>query len=171
MKNLLRHPAYQEVEKALRREVWELAGFGAFFFMTGLLLIMLSPKYHFGLLILGILVLSPAVYLFLKAIQNYKIQESDIIKTLNNNSKDIVWVYPFVTQVMPFGISLYERCYIIMKTVDGKELSFKVPVRKKKLLLSWLKRLVPQARFGFSKERETLYGQSPESFLNKNWDK
>lgn len=171
MKNLLRHPAYFEVEKALKREVWELVGIGIFFFVSGFALILLSPIYHYALLIIGILLLSPAIYLFLKAIQNWDIQQSEVIDCLQNQTKKIVWVYPFVTQVTPFGISLFDRCYIIMKTTDGQEYSFKIPVRKKKLLISWTKRLMPHAQFGFSKERETLYAQSPESFLNRNWEK
>ena len=171
MRSLLRHPAYHVVEKAIRRELWELVGFGAFFFMSGFVFILLSPTYHFGFLILGLILMGPGVYLFLKAFQNWDIEDSEIIQTISNDTKNVIWVYPYVTQVMPFGISLFDRCYIIMKTLDGKELAFKVPVRKKKLLLNWLKRLIPHARFGFSKERETLYGQSPESFLNKNWDK
>ena len=171
MKKLLRHPAYFEVVKALKREIWELISIGSIFFVSGFMLVMLAPKYHYSLLILGILLISPSIYLFLKAFQNWDVQKSDVLDCLQNHTKKIVWVYPFVTQVTPFGISLFDRCYIVIKTTDGEEFSFKVPIKKKKLLLNWAKRLIPHAQFGFSKERETLYGQSPESFLNKNWDR
>jgi len=170
MSNLLRHPAMKEIEKALKREVWEMLLIGVLFLVGGVALMYLSKSTNIFIGIIGLLSLAPGFILFYQAFQIQDIEKSQVIIALRDNRKGIVWIYPFVTQVMPFGISLFNRCYIILKMDDGSECSFKISTKKKKLLLNYLKRLLPHVRFGFSKERETLYGESPESFLNKNWD-
>ena len=171
MNSLLRHPAMKEIEKALKREVWEMLVIGVMFLIGGVFLMYLSKTTYFFLGIIGFLLLAPGLYLLYKTFQNQDLESSQVIRALRDKRQSIVWIYPFVTQVMPFGISLFARCYIIMKLADGTECSFQIPIKKKKLILGWLKRLLPHVRFGFSKERETLYGESPESFLNRNWDK
>lgn len=171
MNSLLRHPAMKEIEKALKRELREMLVIGVLFLVGGVLLMYLSKTTYFFFGIIGFLALVPGFYLFYKTFQNQDIESSPVIRVLRDKRPTIVWIYPFVTQVMPFGISLYTRCYIIMKLADGSECSFQIPIQKKKLILGWLKRLLPHVRFGFSKERETHYGESPESFLNRNWDK
>lgn len=171
MSNLLRHPAMKEIENALKREVWEILVIGVLFICGGVALMYLSKSTNILFGFVGLLMLCPGFYLFYKAFQIQDIEKSQVISALRDNRKNIVWIYPFVTQVMPFGISLFNRCYIIIKMADGTECSFQIATKKKKLILNWLKRLLPHVRFGFSKERETLYGESPESFLNRNWDK
>jgi len=98
-------------------------------------------------------------------------EQSPILQLLRNEQGRIVWVYPFITEVMPFGISLFKRCYIIIKLDDGEEHSFIIRMKEKKLLLKWMKRLLPHVTFGFSKDREARYGISPESFLDRDFRK
>lgn len=169
MENLIRHPAFQIVMNSVVREI-RLVFFLSFFaLVAGTCLLMISLKQGMLFAFLGAILVGIAGWLYFQYREIQDPEHSPIIKVLRNEQRRIVWVYPYITEVMPFGISLFKRCYIIMKLDDGEEHSFIIRMREKKLLLKWMKRLLPHTTFGFSKDREARYGNSPERFLDNGF--
>lgn len=169
MENLIRHPAFQIVLNSVIREARQVLYLSSFAMTFGVALLMISLK--FGMLFagLGAILLILSGWLLYQHNQLKDPEKNPVIQLLRHKKERIVWVYPFITEVMPFGISLFKRCYVIIKLSDGEELSFIINLKEKKLLLKWMKRLLPQAKFGFSKNRENRYGSGPESFLDQEW--
>lgn len=171
MENLIRHPAFQIVVNSVVREI-RLVFFLSFFALcAGTALLMVSLKYGILFAFLGSILVGISAWLYFQYREIQDPEKSPIIKALREEQGQIVWIYPYITEVMPFGVSLFKRCYIIIKLDDGAEHSFIIRMKEKKLLLKWMKRLLPHTTFGFSKDREARYGISPESFLDRNFRK
>lgn len=169
MQKLTRHPAKKIVERAISNEVRQLLHLGVWVMALGLFMIGRTFSSNPALAGIGFMFVGVSIYMLSQWHQLRKVKESPVLDALLKNPRKIVWVYPFITQIMPFGIELFKRSHIIMKLNDGQELSFRIKLKDQKLLLHWLKRLLPHAKFGYSQDKFTRYGQSPESFLNDEW--
>ncbi len=84
---------------------------------------------------------------------------------LNDDPRQIVWVYSISTQTMPFGFHLWDAGTMYFKLVDGDEISVNLPVRKLKMVAKFLNRLLPHASFGYSDERQAMFDNDPKSLL------
>lgn len=169
MQNLTRHPARKIVEQAVEGEARQLLNLGVSVLAIGLFMIGRTILTHPMIAAFGMLFIGASCYLLIQWNQLRKVTHSPVLHALLKTPRRIVWVYPFITQVMPFGIELFKRCHIIMKLNDGQELSFRIKLKDQKLLIHWMKRHLPHAKFGYSQDKFERYGQSPESFLNDEW--
>ena len=84
---------------------------------------------------------------------------------LNENPRQIVWVYSVTTQTMPFGFHLWDAGTMYFKLLDGDEISVNLPVKKLKMVSKFLNRLMPHASFGYSEERRAQFEKDPKLLL------
>ena len=84
---------------------------------------------------------------------------------LNENPKQIVWVYSITTQTMPFGFHLWDTGTMYFKLLDGDEITVGLPTKKLKMVSKFLNRLLPHASFGYSEERQAQFEKDPKLLL------
>ena len=82
---------------------------------------------------------------------------TNLIKIIDENPAFIVWVYTLETNLMPFGFKVNDKGLIYFKLRNGDEISVKMPAKHLKLVSRFLNRLLPEAMFGFSKEKLEKY--------------
>ena len=84
---------------------------------------------------------------------------------LNNDTRQIVWVFSITTQTMPFGFHLWDAGTMYFKLADGDEITMNIPVKKLKVVSKFLNRLLPHASFGYSEERQAQFESDPKLLL------
>ncbi|HMQ49364.1 MAG TPA: hypothetical protein PKA00_16755 [Saprospiraceae bacterium] len=152
-----RHPAFQLLAAALRREKrMELVLYLALA-LTGIHLCIFFWPSNFYLCLVGSLVFAGGLY----ALIRLKQQDHELLHLLDQEPEKIVWVYSVVTHRQPFGIQLFQSGTLYFKLMDGNEISVVLPPSKLKLVSRFLNRLLPHASFGYSPERAALYKRDP----------
>ncbi len=162
-KRLLRHPGIQILQRAMRRErYWQLAAFSAMLVMG---LVCCCFAFHNNALI-TIAGLTFSVLSITALYHLYPNREENLLMyLLENQPKQIVWIYTVLLQRMPFGISLNQSCIIHFKLLEGDEMTVVIPIRYNKLVSKTLSRLLPHCTFGYTIEREHQFQKSPASLL------
>ncbi len=90
---------------------------------------------------------------------------SRLIVLLRYHPRQIVWVYSVVTERAPFGFRFSRTGTMYFKLIDGDELTVSLPARHLKLVSKLLNRLLPHASFGYSRDREAKFQESPKMLL------
>ncbi|MEM7572012.1 MAG: hypothetical protein AAF433_03885 [Bacteroidota bacterium] len=81
---------------------------------------------------------------------------------LKDSPEEVVWVYTLVTQRLPFGLAFSHSSLLCLVLQDGEQLSISIPTQQLKLVSKTLNRVLPNAEFGYSKERAEQYlGEDP----------
>jgi uncharacterized SAM-binding protein YcdF (DUF218 family) len=115
----------------------------------------------------------PIIYFGIKnswgALKVQKVEESQLMKMLVQNPKQIVWVYSVVTNRMPFGFQFSKNGIMYFKMIDGKDFSVGMPEKDLKVVSRFLNRLLPHATFGYSEEKEKRYLENPELLVRSNY--
>ena len=95
-----------------------------------------------------------AAYLFFQA----KLRgTSKVIYELTHHPKDILWVYSFVYQRMPFGFQMSSKGLMYFKMTNNREICVALPSKDLKMVSRFLNRVLPHAMFGYSKEKAAQY--------------
>ena len=76
---------------------------------------------------------------------------------LREEPEDIVWVYGMVTERMPFGFRLGTMATLHLVDRDGDMHCFGIRPNELKLVTKTLNRVLPEAEFGYTEERELRY--------------
>jgi hypothetical protein len=76
---------------------------------------------------------------------------------LREHPEQFVWVYTLVTQRMPFGLDIMQGGVLYLFTEKGEMHDFALPADKLLLVSKTLNRLLPNAEFGYTPERELKY--------------
>lgn len=84
---------------------------------------------------------------------------TNLFGIINQNPTKIIWVYTLETNLMPFGFKVQDKGLIYFKMIDGEEISVKLRAKDLKLVSRFLNRLLPDAMFGFSEEKQTRYNE------------
>ena len=81
---------------------------------------------------------------------------------LKDSPEEVVWVYTMVTQRLPFGLAFGRSSLLCLVLQDKEQLSVSIPTNKLKLVSKTLNRVLPNAEFGYTKERAEHYlGEDP----------
>ncbi len=164
---LYRHPAMRELESAVRREgqLQFLACLGILLFGMALTAVFFRTSVLMTILGLGIFVIG--IKVVFEAGENMRLDQNRLLVVLRDQPEKIVWVFTMVTERMPFGFRFMRSGLLYFKLSNGDQFSVSLPTRKLKLVSKFLNRLLPHATFGYSKERDRQYQQSPEMLRRK----
>ncbi|MBK7871726.1 MAG: hypothetical protein IPJ74_14140 [Saprospiraceae bacterium] len=162
-KRLLRHPGIRLLHRAMRRE--QYLQLGAFGFMLTVGIICCCFAFHNNALI----TITGLTFTILSITALYHIylhwNDDRLMRLLEYQPKQIVWIYTVVVQRMPFGVHLFQSGTLFFKLIDGDEISIVLSEKKLKLACHTLSRLLPHATIGYSKEREVQYHQNPKLLI------
>lgn len=77
----------------------------------------------------------------------------------------VVWVYPYETTYMPFGIKALRMTYLVVKLNDAS--SYSLMVNKKSLhkIMDALKQDLSHTTFGYSEDKAFFYRANPSLLL------
>ena len=164
---LLRHPAMRTLEKAFKREALLQLGASCLLFLFGLILTGLQFGNSVILSILGLGACVISIGLILKSLSLIRKQKHPVLEILRKRPYEVVWVYTIITERMPFGLQFVKNGLLYIHLIDGTHHSVSLPARKLKLVSKYLNRLLPNACFGYSEEREQTYLQNPEKLMRK----
>ena len=164
---LFRHPAIQILQKALVRELRMKAFVSIGALSVGILLLWFSFQVSslwsiiaLLFLILGISFLSAILYL-------WSIDQIPLLQILKKSPQQVVWIYTVITQRMPFGFEIQQSGLIYFKLENKDEISVSLAAKDLKLVSKTLNRLLPNASFGYSKEKEEVYEKNPSQLLKQ----
>lgn len=76
---------------------------------------------------------------------------------LQNQPQSIVWVYGIRTERMPYGLNFATAATLYLVDEDGDLHDFSIPAGELKLVTKTLRRVLPSAEFGYTKDRELRY--------------
>lgn len=103
-------------------------------------------------------------YILTIVLSRFSLENNPLLKIINTEPRRIVWVYGLNTERHPFGLNFMQSGVLYFKLNDGDDFSVSVPAKKLKLVSAFLNRVLPHAVFGYSKEKERKYTESPETF-------
>lgn len=147
--------------KAIRREVlFQIIATNLLLLFGGLLALLQYDKSVF-LTIIGLGAVFLSIRLLWKNFPSFLLRNHALYKILYEHPTQVVWVYSEITQRMPFGLELFQTGTIYFHLMDGSHESVALPAKKLKLVSKFLNRLLPQATFGFSEERQQQYDIDP----------
>jgi hypothetical protein len=155
------HPAMRLIRRSLRRE-WRtkiaialalLAGGAAFTFFFF--------KRRNILAIFGPVAVMTGLRLMWLSLRRPELAHDPLWQLLNHRRRQIVWVYSVNTRTMPFGFHLWDTGEMYFKLMDGSGTSLSLPARQLKMVSRFLNKLLPHASFGYSEERQRLFGTDP----------
>jgi hypothetical protein len=156
---LLRRAIQQERQSKLVLAVFLFLGGGLFGFVFFLKKNILAT--------LGLLALMIGLKLLWEVLRQPKVEGERLWQLLNTQRREIVWVYCTNTQLMPFGLYLWERGTMFFMLQDGDEISVGLPARKLKMVSRFLNKLLPHASFGYTAERQQQFEADPKLLLKK----
>jgi len=165
--SLFHHPAMNMIRESIRRDWWRqwiaaliLLGISVvgvyWFFGSNTLLVALSLS-----MVLIALVLVNQLW------QNASPDHHPLFQILREEPERIIWVYGMATQWMPFGIEVQKSGLLYIKLIDGKDFCLSLPHDKLKLVSRTLRRVLPQAVFGYNPERAEQYRVDPKGLLEE----
>lgn len=147
--------------KAIRREVLFQIVATNLLLLVGFLLALFQFDKSVFLTIIGLGAVVLSARLLWINFPSFLIHNHTLYKILYEHPQKVVWVYSEVTQRMPFGLELFSTGVIYLHLLDGSHDSVALPAKKLKLVSKFLNRLLPQATFGFSKERQQQFDIDP----------
>lgn len=105
------------------------------------------------------------LYLFILVATVSNPSKHPVIKHLQSNNGDIVWVYSFISINMPFGVHMFKLVTIWLHYRDGSQQHLRISHRYLEACMHYLETLLPHATFGHSVKKEQLYRANPELLL------
>lgn len=120
--------------------------------------------YH--LFIIAALIAAVSALLLLRDLLKFwKATSSPLLQLLTQAPKNIVWIYQFEVRLSPFGIDFRKEISFCFRLLSGDMLQIRIPEKEAHLLMENLEKYMLHACFGYSKEKEQLYGIHPELLL------
>ncbi|MEX0811227.1 MAG: hypothetical protein WD048_03355 [Chitinophagales bacterium] len=107
-----------------------------------------------------ILLVLAAIFIY-NAGKKVKPEKELLVRYLEFDPKQIVWVYSYVVQTMPFGIHFMKMTTVYFYYLDGNYTTIRVNGKVHNELMEELKGKLPHASFGFTSEKEQLYKANP----------
>ena len=71
-------------------------------------------------------------------------------------------------ELMPFGIFLFRKQRIFLKTMEAQEITMHVREHQSPVLMSFLRQRFPRATFGYSEEKKLLFLKDPQLLRKAN---
>ena len=162
------HPAYRHLVQALRREQQvQLVA------LTFLILVSATVGSQFlrvsgliaGVAFCGLFV---GMWLLLRLLARKPWEDHHaLLELLDHEPGRVVWFYTIVTQRMPFGFEFMRSGLLYLKLDNGDDHTVSMSPEQLKLVARFLKRVLPHATFGYSRERAAAYRDDPRSLLQE----
>lgn len=162
---LYRHPSMKLLRTAISKENRQQLIAAIILTISGLLCTYFAFEKSHIIAALGILVTIIGIRLTFKFIQRQNVEESHLVYLLFHKPEKIIWVYGVVTQHQPFGFNTTRGGILYFHLIDGDNISVSLSPKRLKQVSKFLNRLLPNAIFGYTKEREQMYAQDPKSLL------
>lgn len=155
----------QILRQALNREWYIQAGICAALESGGIFLLATGfPRLVWAGLI-GVALLTLGIGWMIRLLREWPVDKHPILSSLTPDSRRIVWVYWLEVNRMPFGLFVNTKCYLILKFLDGTEHSVGISSAKIRVVVNWLKRLLPHCTFGYQPRLEAMYRDNPAALL------
>lgn len=168
---ILRHPGLQPLWDGLQRE-WKQQQYVAVVLLVAGISLLTYGALEGQLFVafLSSITACAALYWLMKLSSHKPV--SELYHVLLEEPERIVWVYGQVTERLPFGLSFTESAVVYLVLDDGEEISVSLPAEKTKLVVKTLNRVVPEAVFGYTQDRELKFRGEVTSrkFSWWNWD-
>lgn len=91
--------------------------------------------------------------------RKFKNPNTNLINIIDHQPEKVLWVYTLKTNLMPFGFKIKDKGLIYFNLDNGDDICIKMPAKDLKLVSRFLNRLLPNAMFGFSEEKQAKYNQ------------
>lgn len=108
----------------------------------------------------GILFLLSILF-YKEAYKKAQLDKQPVLQYIEFDPRQIVWVYSYVIETMPFGIRFMKMHTVYFYFKNGKYTTIRVNSDVHNKLMSDLKDRLPHASFGFTSEKEQLYSVNP----------
>lgn len=108
----------------------------------------------------GILFLLSILF-FKEAYKKTKLNKQPVLQYIEFDPRQIVWVYSYVIETMPFGIRFLKMHTVYFYFKNGKYTTIRVSSDVHNKLMGDLRDRLPHASFGFTSEKEQLYKANP----------
>lgn len=130
----------------------------------------LNPALTILLICIGLTLVLLGFKVLYDQLKTWDLYKHELMRTIQQHPKDIVWIYSIITKLSPFGINLYSSGTLFFKLANGEEITLDASAKSLKLISSSLNNVLPHATFGYTQEREQWYMASPLLLL-KNGEK
>ena len=100
--------------------------------------------------------------LFRDLLRSWNPQSAPLLQMIVQAPKNIVWIYRINIQFSPFGIDFGKKTNFCFRLLNRDTLQIQIPEKDAALLMENLERYFTNASFGYSREKEQLYGIHPE---------
>lgn len=102
-----------------------------------------------------------AVLFYKEAYKKAQLDKQPVLQYIEFDPRQIVWVYSYVIETMPFGIRFMKMHTVYFYFKNGKYTTIRVNSDVHNKLMGDLKDRLPHASFGFTSEKEQLYSVNP----------
>ena len=163
----LRHPAIRALHLAVLQE-WRWQMVALFLLLgAGAALVCVFFRQNAILTAIGLLCLLAAIRSMRQLAGNHRVENTRLFQLLCRRPGEIVWIYSVVTQRMPFGLEFTRHGILYFRLLDGDQISISLPESQLRLVTHYLRRCLPHATFGYSRDREQWYLASPHLLLRE----
>lgn len=117
----------------------------------------------YGLCTIASLIAFVSALLFLRDLLKFWNPDSSaLLQMIIHAPKNIVWIYRINVRFSPFGIDFRNRISFCFRLMNSDMLQIQIPEKDSEILMEKLERYFKNASFGYSREKEQLYGIHPE---------
>lgn len=150
------------IQRILARQQKIKFAFGFLFLLLALLLYATKSQNSSSwlLVLIAILFLAGFTLLF-TLIRNFQYYKNPVYRTFKYELKEIVWVHHQITQVIPFGIHMYDQYTLFVYLLSGDNYQILGSKKEIMFLVKELPTILPHASFGHSVQKEQLFIANP----------
>ncbi len=159
------HPAMRLLHSAVQKERNVKLSFALCLMFLGVVLPYIYFQRNSFIAGVGLVAMIVGIRMMFGIIRTPRAVDERLWHLLNDDPKQIVWIYSLNTQTMPFGFYLWDAGTMYFKLLDGDEITVNLPAKKLKMVSKFLNRLLPHASFGYSDERQAQFESDPKLLL------
>jgi len=153
---------------AVKRENRTRLQVHCFIFLLGIVLVGCSWSKNILLVLLSLGVTILGIKMLWEAFSLRQVDDSPLLDLIFQHPNEIVWVYPVITDHMPFGLQFNSNVMIHFRLRNGDVEKLSISADQKSVIMKELIELLPRSTFGYSKEKETIYLDQPERLYKKD---
>jgi hypothetical protein len=88
-------------------------------------------------------------------------RQEDLLRLLVQTPEQVVWIYYYKVETMPFGVRVNQMITLYFWTLDRKHSEIRMSEGEAVQIMNGLRGHLPWATFGYSPEKEQLYRANP----------
>ena len=156
------------IRNALQRDIHLKLLTSVALLVFGELLCIYAFQLNMGIFFIGIVLTVSGIIFTRNALLNRKVEETPLMRLLQKEPKQIVWVYYVVTRRMPFGLEFSKVATVYFKLINGDQITLSMSENNAAYVLKMLNLKLPHATFGFSQDREQWFMADPAMLYREN---